>query len=83
MKKLSARQIDWMQSVGRDKLAAQRVFMQAMDYYSNRLVEIEKQREEFWKDLCTVFELDPDKKYKTVKLENEVCVVEVEQEDEK
>ena len=83
MRKLSARQIDWLQSIGRDRLAADKLFEQAMIFYTNRIGEIHKQDEDLWEEMRTVFGLEPDKKYRITNIENEIHVVEVDQEGKK
>jgi DNA-binding protein YbaB len=68
--KLSARQIQWMDELARDKRAIEDVLNIAINYATNRKNELMKQEQDWWKEMSDLHGLDVWKEEYVIKHED-------------
>jgi hypothetical protein len=56
--KLTARQIEWIDEINMDSKAAEETLKVALQYYSNTINELTKQRKKFWEELAEIHGLN-------------------------
>ena len=80
MIKLTARQIKWGDTNSQEIRAVEATLKVALQFASNRLEELAKQKSEFWEEIAELHDLDLCNKDWTIKrIDGEFCVVEEEE----
>lgn len=73
---LTAHQIEWMDEINADRLAQEMVFKIAINATANRLNELAKENQKFWRELEEIHGLDLDLyRYEANKIGNKACIV--------
>lgn len=81
--KLNARQINWINSITADRLALDITLQVAMQYHANATAEKEKEMQNFWNEIYDTYGLDSWRHYRIDRIENESCIVLVDETEAK
>lgn len=73
---LTSNQTNWHDNLNCDEWSVKKQLEVAMNFYCNRMSEIEKERRIFWKELHEVYKLDPKKAYAILNEHQEASIVE-------
>lgn len=79
--KLTAEQIEWIDSINQDRSATDNTLKVAMCYHSNRMSRLNKEKKRFWKNIAETFDLDLEENhYRVNNVRNEVEILKDEEE---
>jgi len=80
--KLTAKQIKEIDEIAAERRAHENLYNQAINYHTNRLIEIERLEHEWWKEMAEIHGFDLRQKHEVNKQGAFVVIRKLEQENE-